>query len=169
MRVSPGATDLSGQCWSTLTDCNVAKDVLRAVKQRVAERVRFVYAKARHAAAYADDQEALRRFRRAWMNTGVARECKGVACLALFNMRPTGSGSRGRGVAHPARRGVHAGTRQAATSIAGWALTAHDVGAADAMNSLTYGKKYTRVTVYDRIDLNTPRMRTRGRSRRVRL
>ena len=66
-----------------------SKDVLRAVKQRVAERVRFEYAKARHAAAYADDQGALRRFRKTWINTGVARECKGVACLTLFNTRPT--------------------------------------------------------------------------------
>ena len=69
------------------------KDVLRAVKQRVAERVRFEYAKARHAVTYAGvDQEALRRFRRTWINTGVARECKGVACLALFNTRPTEAG-----------------------------------------------------------------------------
>ena len=68
------------------------KDILRAIKQRVAERVRFEHAKAKHAAAYAGNHEALKRFRRTWVVTGVAVERKGVACLALFSKQPTEAG-----------------------------------------------------------------------------
>ena len=83
----------------------------------MAERWRFEYAKARHAAAYAVDQGALRRFRKTWINTGVARECKGVACLPLFNTRPTEVGVEAGEVHIRLAAAVHAGTRQAATSI----------------------------------------------------
>ena len=105
-----------------------SKDVLRAVKQRVAERVRFEYAKARHAAAYADDQGALRRFRKTWINTGVARECKGVACLTFFNTRPTEVGVVA-GEVHIRLAAAYTPARGKQPPASGWALTAHDVAA----------------------------------------
>ena len=85
-------------------------------------------AKARHAAAYADDQGASRRFRKTWINTGVARECKGVACFALFNTRPTEVGVEA-GEVHIRLAAAYTPARGKQPPASGWALTAHDVAA----------------------------------------
>ena len=102
------------------------KDILRAIKQRVAERVRFEHAKAKHAAAYAGNHEALKRFRRTWVVTGVAVERKGVACLALFNKQPTEAGVEA-GEVHIRLAAAHKPASGKRAPASGWALTAHDV------------------------------------------
>ena len=105
-----------------------SKDILRAINQRVAERVRFEHAKAKHAAAYAGDHEALKRFRRTWVVTGVAVERKGVACLALFSKQPTEAGVEA-GEVHIRLAAAHKPASGKRAPASGWALTAHDVAA----------------------------------------
>ena len=104
------------------------RDILRAIKQRVAERLRFEHAKAKHADAHARDHKAWLRFHKAWIATGVATLRKGVLLLNVFSAPPPGATPEA-GEVHIRVAAAHKPASGKRPPASGWALSAHAVGA----------------------------------------
>ena len=104
------------------------RDILRAIRQRVAERVRYEHTRANYAATHARDQRAWRRFHSAWVATGVATLRKGATELNIFRTAHQKEPPKA-GEVHIRVAAAYRPARGKQPPSSGWALTAHDVAA----------------------------------------
>ena len=105
------------------------RDVMRAVKQRVLQRVEFEYSKAKHAATFSRDPRPLSRFFATWIATGVVAAIhKGQPRLRLFSA-PQPETLPSPGTLHIRTCGAYVKTRGKRGPGSGFSLTAHEVQA----------------------------------------
>ena len=104
------------------------RDILRAIKQRVADRLRFEHDKVKHATTHARDPKAWSRFHKAWLATGVASLRKGVVLLNIFTTPPPAAAPTAHEM-HIRVAATYKPARGKRPPASGWALTAHHVTA----------------------------------------
>ena len=105
------------------------RDVMRAVKQRVLQRVEFEYSKAKHAATFSRDPRPLSRFFATWIATGVVAAIhKGQPRLRLFSA-PQPETLPSPGTLHIRTCGAYVKTKGKRGPGSGFSLTAHEVQA----------------------------------------
>ena len=105
------------------------RDVVRAVKLRVLQRVEFEHSKAKHAATFSRDQRPLSRFFTAWVTTGVVASVSGNRPRLRLFSAPRPEALPPPGTLHIRTCGTHVKARGRRGPGSGFSLIAHAIQA----------------------------------------